>query len=130
MERRKREGGKERRDVENSHEREGFPRSTCVPRRHNEADRLLLDISITMVWTPSCVTAVPLIDGWNFGRKRGKSGEGERHGRDTARGRGEGGERGTGGLISQQCDLFALVPGIKNLRLLCHCVTKKGVIAQ
>lgn len=41
------------------------------------------------------------------------------------------GERGhtTNGLISQQCDLFALYSH-KEPTLLCHYVTKKGVIAQ
>ena len=35
----------------------------------------------------------------------------------------------TSGLISQQCDLFALY-WHKEPTLLCHYVTKKGVIAQ
>lgn len=90
-----------------------------------------------MLRTPSCVTTVPLIDGWNFGGKREKAGNGRVMGdkeSDTVNGEGEG-ERGreegesTSGLISQQCDLFALY-WHKEPTLLCHYVTKKGVIAQ
>lgn len=80
-----------------------------------------------------------LIDDGNFGRKREKAG----NYRSTQKGKGEkkkeeregdnkNGERELGhtnGLISQQCDLFALYSH-KEPTLLCHYVTKEGVIAQ
>lgn len=80
-----------------------------------------------------CLTQ--LIDGRNFGRKREKAGnyrsdekrKGEKKGtgkRERERERGH-----TNGLISQQCDLFALYSH-KEPTLLCHYVTKEGVIAQ
>lgn len=72
-----------------------------------------------------------------FRKKIGKSGElspnekgkrGKRKERNRERNRER--ERGhTNGLISQQCDLFALYSH-KEPTLLCHYVTKEGVIAQ
>ena len=73
-----------------------------------------------------------IIDDGNFGRKREKAGnyhprkkekkEREKEKRERERGH-------TNGLISQQCDLFALYSH-KEPTLLCHYVTKEGVIAQ
>lgn len=80
-----------------------------------------------------CLTQ--LIDDGNFGRKRKKAGnyrpmkrEGEkkeRKEREKDRERARLHQR----LISQQCDLFALYSH-KEPTLLCHYVTKEGVIAQ
>lgn len=66
-------------------------------------------------------------------RGRGRNdGGGERKGETETEGKGKKKkrERGhTNGLISQQCDLFALYSH-KEPILLCHYVTKEGVIAQ
>lgn len=122
--------------LENSHEKGRF-----FSRAFGDITRRIdcsSSISITMPWTPSCVTTVPLIDGWNFGGKREKAGSGV--GGETRKAtrltvtsnrerEGERERESTSGLISQQCDLFALY-WHKEPTLLCHYVTKKGVIAQ
>jgi len=82
-----------------------------------------------------CLTQ--LIDDGNFGGKREKAGnyrptkrEREEKKRERKRESNVEKERGhTNGLISQQCDLFALY-SYKEPALLCHYVTKEGVIAQ
>lgn len=99
---------------------------------------------MTMLDTPLRETTTPnAIDRrQEFGKKTGK----KRGTVDNERGRESAGKeegqkergrerrrvsshRGTSGLISQQCDLFALYSH-KEPTLLCHYVTKKGVIGQ
>jgi len=96
--------------------------------------------------SPRRLCPAQLIDGRNFGRKRENAGRnavqrrptGGKKGRVTGAGAGAGGggrgnKKGSAvtptGLISQQCDLFALYSH-KEPTLLCHYVTKEGVIAQ
>lgn len=79
-----------------------------------------------------------LIDDGNFGRKREKAGscrptkrekKRKERGREIGETEKESARGHTNGLISQQCDLFALYSH-KEPTLLCHYVTKEGVIAQ
>lgn len=82
-----------------------------------------------MLRTPSCVTTVPLIDGWNFGGKREKAGNGRVMGdkeSDTVNGddrererEGERRGRAPAGLLVSNV-IYLPCTGIKNLR---YCAT-------
>lgn len=91
-----------------------------------------LRISITMPNTPHAIYPTSLMDELEFPKKLGKCHEGGKkesvtsYKKERQRQRDE---RRTSGLISQQCDLFALY-WHKEPTLLCHYVTKKGVIGQ
>lgn len=111
--------------LENSHEKGRF-----FSRAFGDITRRIdcsSSISITMPWTPSCVTTVPLIDGWNFGGKREKAGSGVggetrkatrltvTSNRERERGKG----RAPAGLLVSNV-IYLPCTGIKNLR---YCAT-------